>query len=347
MAGRVVFGRLAPRADQRPTNRAPLSTLRPFRFAIQAAAPPGGTGGTAGADWAALARKVESLGYSALTVSDHFDDQYAITPALMAAADATTTLHVGSLTYGNDYRHPVVLAKEAATIDLLSGGRFELGLGAGWMTTDYEQAGIALDRPGVRIARLAEALDVITGLWGDGACTVEGEHYTVRGLDGRPKPPSTAGSPARPGPPILIGGGGRKILSLAARRADIIGLNIALGSGRIDESAGPSATDDATTEKVGWIRDAAGDRFDHIELHVRVHLAAVTDDRQALAEAVGPALGLTPEQAMASPHALAGTVPEIVEQCLERRERYGISYIGLGLDALDALAPVVDRLAGT
>ena len=290
---------------------------------------------------------MEGLGYSALTVSDHFDDQYAITPALMAAADATTTLRIGSLTYGNDYRHPVVLAKEAATLDLLSGGRFELGLGAGWMTTDYAQAGIPLDRPGVRIARLAEALDVITGLWADGPCTVDGRHYAVRDLDGFPKPVSTAGSPARPGPPILIGGGGRKILTLAARRADMIGLNIALGSGRIDESAGPTATDEATLEKVGWIRDAAGDRFDQLELQVRVHLAAITDDRRALAEAFGPALGLGPDEAMASPHALAGSVTEIVEQCLERRERYGISAIGLGLDALEAMAPVVERLAGT
>ena len=290
---------------------------------------------------------MEGLGYSALTVSDHFDDQYAITPALMAAADATTTLRIGSLTYGNDYRHPVVLAKEAATLDLLSGGRFELGLGAGWMTTDYAQAGIPLDRPGVRIARLAEALDVITGLWADGPCTVDGQHYTVRDLDGFPKPVSTAGSPPRPGPPILIGGGGRKILTLAARRADMIGLNIALGSGRIDESAGPTATDEATLEKVGWIRDAAGDRFDQLELQVRVHLAAITDDRRALAEAFGPALGLGPDEAMASPHALAGSVTEIVEQCLERRERYGISAIGLGLDALEAMAPVVERLAGT
>jgi probable F420-dependent oxidoreductase len=319
---------------------------RPFRFAIQAASPPGGTAAPPSA-WPELARKVEGLGYSVLTVSDHFDDQYAITPALMAAADATTTLRVGALTYSNDYRHPVVLAKEAATIDALSGGRFELGLGAGWMTTDYEQSGIALDRPGVRIERLAEALDVITGLWAEGPCTVEGRHYVVRDLDGFPKPVTSTGSPARPGPPILVGGGGRKILTLAARRADIIGLNIALGSGRIDASAGPTATDRSTLEKVGWIRDAAGDRFDQIELHVRVHLAAVTDDRRALAEALGPALGLSPEAAMASPHALAGSVGEIVEQCLERRERYGISYVGLSVDAIDAMAPVVERLAGT
>jgi len=320
---------------------------KPFRFGIQAALPP------AGLTWVGLARKVESLGYDTLTVSDHLDDQYAPTPALMAAADATTTLRVGSLTYANDYHHPVVLAKEAATIDVLSGGRFEFGLGAGWQTTDYEQAGIPLDGPRVRIARLAEALDVITGLWADEPCTVEGRHYTVRGLDGFPKPTrrpdlSTRSGPAsRPGPPILIGGGGRKVLTLAAHRADIIGLNIALAAGRIDEQAGPSATHEATLEKIDWIREAAGDRFDAIELQVRVHLAAITDDRAGMAEALGPSLGLTPAQALESPHALAGTVDEIVEQCLERRARYGISYIGLSSDAIDAMAPVVDRLAGT
>ena len=233
-----------------------MARVRPFRFGVQAAAPPPGT------SWPELARTVEGLGYSTLTVSDHLDDQYAITPALMAAADATTVLRVGSLTYCNDYRHPVVLAKEAATLDLLSGGRLELGLGAGWMTTDYAQSGIGLDPPGARIERLAEALDIVTGLWSDSPCTVEGRHYAVRGLVGHPKPVQ------QPGPPILVGGGGRRLLTLAARRADIIGLNIALGAGRIDESAGPSATDQATRDKIGWIRDAAGDRFDQIELHV-------------------------------------------------------------------------------
>jgi probable F420-dependent oxidoreductase len=312
-----------------------LAEPKPFRFAVQAGLPP------AGLSWAGLARRVEDLGYSVLTVSDHLDEQYATTPALMAAADATTALRVGSLTYGNDYRHPVVLAKEAATIDVLSGGRFEFGLGAGWMTTDYERAGITLDRPGVRIERLAEALDVITGLWAEGPCNVDGQHYRVNTMDGWPKPVQ------QPGPPILIGGGGRKLLTLAAQRADIIGLNIALAAGRIDEAAGPSATHEATLEKISWIRDAAGPRFDAIELQVRVHLAAITDDRQGLAEAVGPSLGLSPEQALVSPHALAGTVDEIAEQCLERRELYGISAIGLSVDAMEAMAPVVARLAHT
>ena len=316
-----------------------MGALRPFRFTIQAGSPPPGR------SWAELARKVEDLGYDALTVPDHLGDQYAVTPALMAAADATTTLRVGSLTHCNDYRHPVVLAKEAATLDLLSGGRFELGLGAGWMTSDYTQAGLAFDRPGVRIDRLAEALEVITGLWADGPCTVVGDHYAVRDLDGRPAPLSRTAE--RAGPRLLVGGGGRRVLSLAARWADTVGLNIALTSGRIDAAAGPSATAEATEQKVRWVREAAGDRFDQLELQVRVHLAAVTDDRRGLAEAVGPTLGLDPDAAMASPHALAGTVDEIVEQCLERRDRYGISAIGLAADVAEVMAPVVARLAGT
>ena len=314
-----------------------MPSARPFRFTVQA----GGGATTGKTAWAELARRIEALGYWALTVPDHLDDQYATTPALMAAADATTTLRIGSLTYGNDYHHPVVLAKEAATLDVLSGGRFDFGLGAGWMEADYAQAGLVLDRPGVRIARLAEALDVVTGLWAEGPCTVEGEHYQVRGLEGWPKPVQA------PRPPILIGGGGRKILTLAARRADIVGLNIALHAGRIDASAGPSATHEATLEKIGWIREAAGGRFAEIELQIRVHLAAVTEDRAALADAVAPTLGLSPEEALVSPHALAGSVDQIVEQCLERRELYGISRIGIGVDAMEAMAPVVARLAGT
>lgn len=321
----------------------PLPRPKPFRFGVQASAPPGGSTGTA-ADaraWRDLARRVEDLGYATLTVADHFDDQFAITPAVMAAADATTTLRVGGLVWCNDYRHPVVTAKEAATIDVLSEGRFELGLGAGWMTTDYEQSGITLDRPGVRIDRLAEAIEVIKGLFGDGPVSFDGDHYRIHGLEGLPKPLQ------RRGPPLLLGGGGPRMLSLAAREADIVGINIDLRKGVIDADAGPNATADATDEKLRWIHEAAGDRFDELELQVRVHVAAVTDDRDAMAEVLGPALGISPADALASPHALAGTVEELVEQIQRRRDRFGISYVGIGADAAEAMAPVVARLAGT
>lgn len=311
-----------------------MTAPRPFRFGIQASAAP-----TRRA-WVETARKVEDLGYDILTVADHLDDQFATTPALMAAADATTTLRLGALVYANDYHHPVVLAKEAATLDLLSEGRFELGLGAGWQVEDYEQAGIPLDPPGVRIDRLAEAIAIVKGLLREGPCTFTGDHYRVSGLRGTPTPMQ------RPHPPILIGGGGRRILGLAAREADIIGLNIDMRSGHIDEHAGPTATAASTDQKLQWIRDAAGERFDHIELQVRIHLTMVSDDRVGVAEAVAPALGLTPAQALESPHALVGTESEIIDQLLERRERFGISYIGLSVDAVDIMAPIVAKLTG-
>ncbi len=310
----------------------PRPKLRPFRFGIQASSAANATA------WAELARKVEDLGYATLTVADHLDDQFATTPALMAAAAATTTLRLGALVYANDYHHPVVLAKEAATVDLLCEGRLELGLGAGWAPEEYLQAGIPFDRPGVRIARLAEAITVVKGLFADEPLFFDGDHYQVQGMRGTPR------AVQRPHPPILVGGGGRKVLTLAGREADIVGLNIDLRSGRIDASAGPTATAEATDEKLAWIREGAGARFDDIEIQVRIHLAAITDDRPALAEAMSPAFGLSTEEGLVTPHALAGSVTEVIETCLERRERFGISYIGLSADALDAFAPVVAAL---
>lgn len=308
--------------------------LPPFRFGIQCSSPPDITA----ASWRALARKVEDLGYHRLTVSDHLDDQLAPVAALTSAADATSTLRVGALVFCNDYRHPAVLAKEAATLDILSEGRFELGMGAGWMTTDYHRAGIPMDAPSVRIARLEEALHVVEGLLSDGPCHFSGEFYEIDGLNGSPKPVQ------RP-LPILIGGGGRKVLELAGRHAHIVGLNPKLPNGVIDAAAGPDATVAATERKIGWIRDAAGDRFDEIELHTRIHLALVTDDRAGMADALAPAFGLSPADALASPHALCGNVDEIVDDLLEMREHLGIASIGLSLDALDAFAPIVARLA--
>lgn len=307
----------------------------PFRFGIQAGGPADARG------WAELARKAEDLGISTFTMADHLDDQLAPIAGLMAAADATTTLRVGALVFCNDYRHPVVLAKEAATIDVLSGGRLELGIGAGWMATDYEQSGIALDPPGERIDRMEEALAILKGLFGDGPVSHDGEHYSLTALEGTPKPVQT------PGPPILIGGGGKRVLTIAAREADIVGINVNLAGGKIDTRVGPDATVEATDQKIEWIREAAGDRFDQIELQVRVHIANVTDDRKGLASIIGPSLGLSPEAALASPHALAGTVDQIVEQLQERRERWGISYIGISASSLDEMAPVVARLTGT
>ena len=307
---------------------------KPFRFGVQANIAPDRSA------WIGLARKAEDLGFSVLTVADHIRDQFAPTPALMAAADATTTLRVGTLVYANDFRHPAVLAMEAATLDVLSEGRLELGLGAGWMATDYSQTGLTLDPPGTRVDRLTEAITVVKGLFGEGPVDFHGEHYDISGLDGTPKPVQ------RPHPPIMIGGGGPRVLRLAAREADIVGLNFNLAGGRIDASVGPDGTAEHTAEKVSWIREAAGDRFDDLELQVRVHLAIITDDRDGLAEQLAPGFGLTPEAALASPHSIAGTVEQIVDDLEAQRDQLGISYIGLSADAMDAMAPVVARLSG-
>jgi probable F420-dependent oxidoreductase len=291
--------------------------------------------------WAELARKAEDLGYSSLAIADHLDEQLAPLPALMAAAGATERLRLTPLVLGNDYRHPAILAKELATLDLLSDGRLEIGIGAGWMTSDYDQAGLVLDPPSTRIARLAESIEVLQGLLGDAPVHFDGAHYAIHGLTGYPRPVQ------RPHPPFLVAGGGRKVLSLAARVADIVGINVNLAAGVIDGRVGPDATEAALEQKLGWIRDAAGDRFEHLELHVRTQVAMVHHAPRAVAEVLAPALGIGVDDALASPHALVGSVDSIVETLQERRERHGISYICWHDDAIDALAPVVARLAGT
>ena len=307
---------------------------RPFRFAFSL------DGLDGPAEIAERVRRAEDLGYSAVVMTDHFDDRHGPMVALTAAALATTTLRVGTLVLANDYRHPAVLAKELASLDQISGGRLEIGIGAGWMTSDYEQAGMTLDRPGMRIGRLDEAVTVLEGCFGDGPFDFAGRHYTISGLDSQPKPVQ------QPRPPLLMAGGGLRMLALAARRADIVGINPSLHAGAIDENAGPTATADATDDKLAVVRDAAGDRFGAIELQTRVHLAVITDDRHGLAAAVGPAFGLTAEQALASPHALVGTVDECVATVEGWRERWGISYLTFTGDSTEAMSPVVERLAG-
>ena len=309
---------------------------RRFRFGVQAS-----TAATA-ADWAALARRIEDLGYSSLCMPDHFGDQLAPIPALMAAADATTELRVGALVFDNDYRHPVVLAKELATLDVLSGGRLEFGIGAGWMNTDYEQSGIPHDpRRRARRAGWRKASRSIKGLFADGAFDFSGEHYTITGLDGLPKPVQT------PHPPFLIGGGGKRVLSIAAREADIIGINPALTSGAVD--AEHRGRRDGERPPIGRSHGSVrrpATRFDEIELNMLLFAVIVTDDREGTAENMGPLFGLSAEEVLDMPLALIGTHDQMAETLQERRERWGFSYIVTQVDAMDALAPVVTRLAG-
>lgn len=312
------------------------SAPRPITFGVQCSSP----GSATAKSWAELARKVEDLGFVRLTVSDHLDEQLAPVPALMAAANATSRLRIGSLVFCNDYRHPAVLAKEAATLDLLSDGRLDLGIGAGWMSADYERAGIPMDTPGERIDRLEEAVQVILGLFSEGPCTFLGEHYRIDGLSGLPKPRQT------PHPPLFIGGGGKKVLQLAARYANIIGLNPKLTAGVIDSSVGADATEAATDRKLAWIAQAAGARFAELEIQVRTQIVIVTNERHAVAESLAAGFGLTAEEALKTPHALAGTCEQIVEDLLYRRERFGITSVGVDMDAIDSLGPVIAALDG-
>jgi probable F420-dependent oxidoreductase len=245
---------------------------------------------------------------------------------------------VGSLVFSNDFRHPVVLAKEAATLDVLSGGRFELGLGSGWLREEYDQAGIPFDAPGTRIERLAEAVAIVKGLLAGERVTFTGRHYAIAGLPGRPRPVQ------RPHPPILIGGGGQRTLSLAAREASIVGLvpRARRDGGGLDRTDFGEA---ALRQKVEWVRAAAGDRFEALELHALIQ-AVVVSDRRTAAEQLASRFSVPPELLLESPYVLAGTVDEICETVRQRRERYGISYLSVFDRDLEAFAPVVARLAG-
>ena len=248
-------------------------------------------------EWAAKARRVEELGYSTLCVPDHFDDQLAPIPALVAAAAATTTLRVGTLVLDNDYRHPLLTAKEAATVDVLSGGRFELGMGAGWLRSDYEQSGIACDPPGVRIDRLEEGLAVVKGLLAGGKFSFSGRHYTVTDHPGTPLPVQ------RPRPPILVGGGGRRILALAGREADIVSVNFDLRSGSIGPQVGATATAGGHGREgaAGSGRRPATASTTSSCPHT-AYLTMVTDDREAVAGGLGAGFGLDAEQVLAMPN---------------------------------------------
>ncbi|MDE3086827.1 MAG: TIGR03621 family F420-dependent LLM class oxidoreductase [Acidobacteriota bacterium] len=318
----------------------PSSTTgpRPFRFAAQLSRPTDLTS----RGWAELARKAEGLGYSALLMPDHFGEQLAPVPALAAAAAATEHLRLGALVFGNDYRHPVVLAKEAATLDLLSDGRLEIGLGAGWMRSDYDQAGMAYDPPATRVGRLEEAVEVLTGLLGaEGPFSFTGRHYRVADHALFPRPVQ------RPRPPVIVGGGGRRVLSLAGRRADIVSINVNLRDGTGGPEVAPDASPESTRRKVGWVRAAARERFGGLELNTLVGFAVVTDRASSVYEAMAPAFGVTAEDVRHVPLALVGTLEEIEEELRWRREEYGISYFSVEAECWEALAPVVQRLTGT
>lgn len=309
-----------------------MTTTRPFRFGVIA------YDAKSREEWIAKARRAEQLGYSTLLVPDHFGEQVAAVPALLAVAEATSTLRVGSYVFDNDFRHPVMLAKEAATLDMLSGGRFELGIGAGWLRSEYEQAGIAYDPANVRVSRLEEALHIVKGLFAEEPMTFAGNYYTVNNLNGFPK------STQRPHPPILVGGAGKRILSIAAREADIVSFaaRVKADGSELDVA---DTTPTSTLQKIEWVRQAAGNRFDALELNIIIFAASVTEDRQQADRQLAEAFKTTEEQVLTIPHCLVGTPDQISEDIQMRREQYGISYVVVFEESMEAFAPVIARLA--
>jgi probable F420-dependent oxidoreductase len=315
-----------------------MTTQRPFRFGVSVHQ------ARSKAEWVATAQKAEALGYSTMLMPDHLGEQLAPVPALLAASEATHALRIGSFVFDNDFRHPVMLAKEAATLDILSGGRFEFGLGAGWDRSEYEQSGIPYDPPAVRVSRMEEALHIIKGLFADGPFTFSGKYYTVTAFEGHPKPVQ------QPHPPILIGGGGKRLLSIAAREATIVGFTPIFrgaGGGTDYTDAAPAAL----MQKVEWVRQAAGDRFDELELNILVGEVFTTEEREQAAQFIAATMApnipdLTPEVILSVPYLLIGSVDQICADLLARREQFGISYISIFERSMEALAPVVARLAG-
>lgn len=307
--------------------------MRPFRFAIHTGRldPPD--------DWTAFVQRVEALGYDALYLTDHLGRQLSPIAAMAAAAAATRRLRIGSYVFANDLRHPLLLAREAASIDHLSGGRLELGLGAGWMRSDYRQLGMAYDPPPRRIDRLQEALGLVKRLLSGETVTHEGPHYRLGRARVWPRPVQ------RPHPPIMLGGGGPRLLRLAAREAQIVGL-----APQMTASGRPMlrlATDDALERRIAVVRRAAGERFASLELNAFVAGAGIVGGPQPISASLAAWLkSAGPAAVGGSPYVLYGTVAQLRESLLRRRERTGLSAYGLPAASMEAFAPLVEALAG-
>lgn len=341
------------KAHPRPRSRTPVtgepseahpSPARPIRF---------NTGPGRISDLEALreaGQAIERLGYSTFALADHFMIRYAPLIALQAVADATSTLRLTQTVLNQDLRHPAVLAKELATLDVLSQGRLQVGLGAGWMQAEYQQAGIRYDPAAARIARLEEVVIILKGLFGDAPFSYSGANFTIDALRGTPRPLQ------RPHPPIMIGGGGRKLLSVAGRHADIVQI-----MPRLPQEVRPAEphpfSGEAYEERIGWVRTAAGDRFGDIELGAQLLNVTITDDPEAAFEACfqsfgrqvrGSSGGAVPSRADlgSSPMVVIGSLDDVCRKILDVRDRFGISYFTTPLGASpESFAPVVERLA--
>lgn len=320
---------------------------RPFRFAVQSFSASSAT------EWRERARRAEGLGYSALHLADHIlgpgdalaptfhpVQELAAVPAMAMAAEATKTLRIGSRVFCVDYRHPAILAKEAATLDLLSEGRLELGLGAGWLSNEYDAIGIDFDPAATRIERLGEVVSLIKAHATGETLRMHGDHVHAMDYQGVPEPVQ------KPHPPIMIGGGGRRVLELAAREAQVVSFNFNNRSGVLGPDGVKTGTEEATARKVQWVREAAGERFDSLELEIGAYFTAVGDSAEAACKGMAAAFGLDEATMRVHPHGLFGSVDEICEELERRREQLGLHYITVGHDVMEAFAPVVSQLSG-
>lgn len=313
---------------------------KPFRFAVQLEAP------LEGRTWTDSCRELEDLGYSSLLVPDHLDEGLGPIAAMAAAAAVTTELRVGALVLDCDFRHPAVLARELATIDQLSAGRLEVGIGAGWKRTDYDCSGIPMDRPGVRVSRMIEHARILKAYLSGNQVDLNGEHYEVTGL------PADISTHVPGGPPFLIGGGATRLLRFAGGFADIVGVNPSIHSGEIDAAAARDGMPERIDEKFSWVREGAAGRpegsgFEDIEFNAWLAAAEITDDRDSIAEMLGEMFGVEPGTGLESPIVLVGTRSQVTEDLQARRERWGYSYTVIPGDRAHDFAPVVGALTGT
>lgn len=325
---------------------------KPFRFGLQSYA------ADTPDDWRNQARRAEAMGFGTFSVADHVIgpgpaltatnhpiQNVAAIPAMAVAIEATSTINIGARVFCTDYRQPVMFAKELATLDFFSEGRLEIGLGAGWLQGEYEAMGVPWDRAGIRLDRMEETLGLVRAHLGDGQIDVSGEHVNATGFEGVPKP-------AKGMPPIMIGGGAQRVLGIAGREADIVSLNFNNSSGKIGPSGVGSSTAELTAQKIEWVKAGVSERsdgrgLDDIEIEIGAYFTVVTDQREATLAKMAPMFALEPEQLAEHPHALIGSVDAICEQLQSRRDAYGISYVTFGQSTAEAVAPIVERLAGT
>jgi probable F420-dependent oxidoreductase len=328
-----------------------MSARKPFRFALQS------FNTDSPANWRKLIAKTEDLGYSTFFLADHFlsagpalastyhpPQMLAAIPAIAMALEQTRTLRVGCRVFCNDYHHPVMLAKEAATLDYLSGGRLEFGIGAGWIRNEYEAVNLPFDEFPQRFSRFAEFVHAYKAFMSGAPLEIAGDFIRWSGFHGTPSPAQS------PYPPLMIGGGSQKILTFAGQEADIVSLNFNNRAGALGPDGMNSGLAAQTAKKIEWIKRGAGARFNTLELEIGAYTTIITDHPQPTASAIGDALGMKAEDILAHPHCLIGSVDFICEELQRRREAYGISYITVLDDGennmVDTFAPVVARLAG-